>query len=566
MSVLATPPVTNGAVSNEPAVAATSPGESVSIQPRSTSGTLRSLLLPSFTDWFFVALMVWLFLAGPYGWSGLLGDGDTGWHIRTGQFILSTHTVPHTDLFSFSLAGHPWYAWEWLSDIVFALLYGAAGLKGIVLFAGVTIAAFGTMLLRYMVWRGANGLIAAMIALVAVGAASIHFLARPHLFTLVFLVGTLWLLDADERRPSRALWLLVPLTLLWTNLHGGFVIVFVVLGLYTFGALIEGRPGWPGAARYGVLSVACAAATLVNPYGLELHRHLIEYLRSDWIRSVVQEFQAPTFRSENQMQFEILLLAGILAAGASLRRKSVKHALLILGFAHLALTSARHIPLFAIVASPVIAAELTRLWSGLVDRSRPRSVIRILGSVAAGASENFRRWSLLIPAWVLAIALVPGITVWPNDFPKQMFPVGTIAAEQPRFIGSRVLTTDQWADYLLFHFWPGTKVFVDGRTDFYGPRIGGQYIDMWHGQGQWRALVDEYGFETALIPADWPLCGLLRQDSQWRELRHDKQSVLFARISGTTQTGSAAGGVRTDSSYGSGRPGPGVLRNHEGRP
>jgi hypothetical protein len=147
-----------------------------------------------------------------------------------------------------------------------------------------------------------------------------------------------------------------------------------------------------------------------------------------------------------------------------------------------------------------------------------------------------------------------------------MFPVGMIAAEQQRFIGSRVLTTDQWADYLLFHFWPSTKVFVDGRTDFYGPRIGGQYIDMWHGPGQWRALLDRYGFEIALIPPDWPLCGLLRQDSQWRELRHDKQAVLFARISGTSQTGSAAGGVRTDSSVGSGRPGSGVLRNHEGRP
>jgi hypothetical protein len=516
MSVVATPPVAHGLVA--------APG-------RALPASVRRFLLPSFTDWFFVALLVWLFMAGPYGWSGLLGDGDVGWHIRTGQYILSTHTVPHADLFSFSRAGQPWFAWEWLSDIVFAMLYGAAGLKGVVLFAGVAIALFGTMLLRYMVWKGASGLIAAMVALVAVGASSIHFLARPHLFTLLFFVAALWLLDKDRQRPSHALWLLVPLTVLWTNLHGGFVVVFAVLGLYILGAVIEGRKEWPRATRYGLLFSACGVATLLNPYGAGLHRHLIDYLRSDWIRNVVQEFQAPTFRSENQLQFEILLLAGVLAAGACLRRVSFTEPLLVIGFAHLALTSARHIPLFAVAAAPLVALEATRLWDGLVLRSEPRSVVRILGSVADGASANFRRWSLLGPLAVLAIAAVPGIAAWPTDFPQQMFPVRMIAANTPAMVGSRVLTTDQWADYLLFRFWPSTKVFVDGRTDFYGPQVGGEYMDLWQGHGRWRELLDQYRFQTALIPPDWPLCALLRQNPAWREIHGDKQAVLFQRVS-----------------------------------
>lgn len=551
MSVVAAPPLAHGAVA-APA--------------RALPALLRGLLLPSYADWFFVALLVWLFMAGSGGWSGLLADGDIGWHIRVGEYILSTHTVPHTDLFSFSLAGQPWFAWEWLADIVFALLYGAAGMKGVVLFAGVLIAAFGAMLVRYMVWRGADGLIAVMVCLVAVGAASVHFLARPHLFTLVFLVATLWLLDADHQRPSRAVWLLVPLTTLWTNLHGGFAILFVVLGLYVLGALVEGRRGWLRAGRYGLLFSACAAATLANPYGWGLHRHLVEYLRSDWIRNVVQEFQAPTFRSENQLQFEILLLAGILAAGARLRRVSLTQPLLVVGFAHLALTSARHIPLFAIVAAPLIAGEGTRLWAGLVDRSQPRSVVRILGAVAAGASANFRRWSLLSPLAVLAIATVPGITVWPTGFPQQVFPVGMVTANSQRIAGSRVLTTDQWADYLLFRFWPSTKVFVDGRTDFYGPRVGGEYLDLWHGHGRWRALLDQYGFQTALIPPDWPLCALLRQDPSWREIRADKQAVLFARVSGAPPQALAGGAEAASSTGASGRSGAAVLRNRNDRP
>jgi len=549
-------------------LAASSVSVSAIEQQRGLPALLRRLLLPSYADWFFVALLIWLFLAGPYGWSGLLADGDIGWHIRTGQFILQTHSVPHADLFSFSRASQPWFAWEWLSDILFALLYAAAGLKGVVLFAGVLIAAFGAMLVRYMVWRGAGGLVAALVALLAVGASSIHFLARPHLFTLLFLTGALWLLDADRRSSSRAVWSLLPLTALWTNLHGGFAVLFVVLGAFLGGALCE--RAWRRVVRYLLLAAGCAAATLLNPYGIGLHRHLIEYLRSDWIRGVVQEFQAPTFRSENQLQFELLLLAGLLAAGVCLRRRLFTEALLVIAFAHLSLTSARHIPLFAIAASPVIALEATGLWEALVQSGAPRSVIRILGSVAGAMTANFRRWTLLGPLAVTAIACIPGLTVWPTDFPKQMFPLDVIGSHANQFRGARVLTTDQWGDYFLFRFWPGTKVFVDGRTDFYGPLVGGEYIDLWHGQGKWRALLNRYRFDFILIPPDWPLCALLRQDLAWRETQTTRQAVLFARVAGGAGTDKAdvppgAGLPGTSVELGE-RTGVAVLRNRNGRP
>ena len=98
------------------------------------------LLLPSLSDLFFLAMMGWLFMSGPQGWSQLLGDADVGWHIRTGEYVLDHHAVPQTDLYSFSKAGAPWYAWEWGSDVVDALLHRGAGLKGVVLLSGVIIA------------------------------------------------------------------------------------------------------------------------------------------------------------------------------------------------------------------------------------------------------------------------------------------------------------------------------------------------------------------------------------------------------------------------------------------
>src|SRR5207302_1369986 len=105
-----------------------------------------------------------------------------------------------------------------------ALMFRAAGLKGVVLFSGVMIAGISTVLLRYSLWLGANSLIAVVTTLLAIGGSTIHFLARPHLFTLLLLPIAIWILERDRRRPGYLVWALIPLTALWANLHGGFVI------------------------------------------------------------------------------------------------------------------------------------------------------------------------------------------------------------------------------------------------------------------------------------------------------------------------------------------------------
>jgi len=131
---------------------------------------LARIATPSVSDCFFIALIVWLFISGASGWISLLGDGDTGWHIRTGQYILEQHSVPTRDLFSFSRPGAPWFAWEWLTDVTYALAFQMAGLKAIVLISGAMIALYATVVLRYTLWRGSSALVAAFTTLLAVGA------------------------------------------------------------------------------------------------------------------------------------------------------------------------------------------------------------------------------------------------------------------------------------------------------------------------------------------------------------------------------------------------------------
>jgi hypothetical protein len=513
------------------------PDLSVQPAPPARAGLAR-WVAPSFSDLFFLSLMVWLFMLGAGRWNLLLLDGDTGWHIRTGEYVLDHGSVPKGDLFSFSKPGQPWFAWEWGADVVYALLYRAFGLKGVVLFAGGLVALFATLLIRLTLARGANLLFALVTGLLAVGASTIHYLARPHLFTLVLVPLVAWVIERDQIRRDRVLWLLVPLAAIWTNLHGGFLVLIACTGLAAGGAALEAvwqgerwaeGGAWARARRLATVTVLCALATLANPYGYHLHLHAAGYLRSDWIREVVAEFQSPSFRKENILQYEVLLLAGLLTAGLQLGRRSVTGPLWILFWAHQSLGSERHITVYSSLAAPFIAIEATRVWKGFLEGAGRTSIRRILDNLAHDTVPQFR-WTSLWPVAALAglLAIDLGIR-WPQDFPAERFPVGLVAKHQQRILGARVLTTDQWADYLIYRFYPHHKVFFDGRSDFYGPELGREYLRLCNGQHDWRDILDRHGFNVALIPANWSLASLLKQETAWRVVDDDGKTLVFER-------------------------------------
>ena len=493
------------------------------------------VLIPSLSDLFFLAVLVWLFMSsGAAGWEGLLADADVGWHIRTGDYILSHHAVPRVDLYSFSKPGAPWYAWEWLTDVLDSGLHRMAGLKGIVLFAAVLIALYAVTLVRRMVRRDVHLFVALGVALLGVGGSSMHFLARPHLLTLLLLSISVWMIEEDRLRPSSRIWWLVPLTAIWTNLHGGFLALIAVLGLATVGSAIEAFWEWVrlggtirDAVRYAKLTLACAAATLVNPYGWNLHRHVLEYLRSDWIRNVIQEFQSPVFRSENMLQFEALLLIGLIVAGAQFRRWKIVEGLWIVFWAHMALGSVRHAPVFIAVTAPIIAAQLSAWWNQATAHVQKSSLPGILNLMAADALKGFRRTSVW-PAAAVAVLIVMGPPIkWPQDFPDFVFPVKIVRAHSDLILRSRILTTDQWADYLIYVN-PAQKVFIDGRSDFYGPEVGNDYLHLTSGAWNWRQLMDKYRFDLALLPVNSALTQILKVAPDWQVIQDDGKRILLA--------------------------------------
>ena len=261
----------------------------------------------------------------------LLGDAGIGWHIRTGQQILATHSIPPVDLFSSTMTGQPWFAWEWLYDVVVGRLEATLGLNGVVWLTAVVIAAVFAWTFRLLIARGTNLLVALALVLLAVSGSTIHFLARPHVVSWLFTLAWFSILDSSERdgcdgrggagrRWIRALPLLM---LVWVNVHGGFVVGFVLLGIFLFAAawtwfktddnrIEEMRLKIAAGKRIRNLTgvgLLCVAASLVkSPYGWKLDEHIYRYLSNGFLMDHIDEFQSPNFHRIAPKCFLLLLL------------------------------------------------------------------------------------------------------------------------------------------------------------------------------------------------------------------------------------------------------------------
>jgi hypothetical protein len=495
---------------------------------RSVSRPWTRWLRPSLTDFFFLSVLFWLFLADVHGWDRLLYDGDTALHTRTGDFILDHGRVPTTDPFSFTKPGERWFAFQWLTGVVFAALNRASGLKGIVLLCGVVIALYLTILLRDMVVaRGTNGLFAILLVMIAANASIIHYHARPHLFTLLFLTVANALIGSDRRTPSWRIWLLIPLTILWTNMHSGFPALLAVVALLAGGSVLSRE--WVKARRYAGVLAGCLGATLINPNGIALHLHIARFLNNPWAMANISEYQSPVFRSEAMSLYMGLLFAGLIACGRYIERRQWAECFWIVFFAAASLTSARHVPLYIVTALPLIGQTLTEYGRQLCAGKSAASAAGVLHEFAEKASSKIAAPSVWIAVVIACVALFTGAHSWPRDLSGKYFPRSIVAKHQEQLASARVFTTDQWGDYLLWKGYPRQRVFMDGRSDFFGEEIGRDYAIIGNAQPGWRERLDHYRVNMLLVPAGTALSELVEHDSAWRIVDRDDQAVLLER-------------------------------------
>jgi len=217
----------------------------------------------------------------------------------------------------------------------------------------------------------------------------------------------------------------------------------------------------------------------------------------------------------------------------------------IVGWAHLALDSVRHVPVYGIVAAPAIAAVATDLWRRAAARRPVKSALRLLFHMAEDVTPGFRRTTAWAAFPIAVLALVGAPVDWPSDFPSKTFPVEMVNQHKDVIRGGRVFTEDQWADYLLYRFYPNQRVFLDGRSDFYGEQLGKEYISLMNADHNCEQLLTKHGFSVALVPVRWPLASVLKGHRDWKLVADDGLAVLFQRRSlDSNLTGSKAAYLR----------------------
>ena len=495
----------------------------------------------------------------------LLSDGDTGWHIRTGQWIASNHMVPMRDLFSYSKPDGVWYAWEWLSDLLFAWLNAHGGLAAVALMALLIISTTFSIVFR-LARRNSNAIVAILITMVAAAASSIHWLARPHLFTLLFLALFYAALERIRAGQTKYLWILPVATALWTNLHGGFVVGIVTIGAYGVGELLKAalcvnnvadaatrRDACLAAKRYFLCAFACLAASLLNPYSYHLHVHLFEYLRDPYASQHIQEFLSVSFHHPIAVLFESMLLLGAGVVFWSLRRRSYIEAVLIVAFAHGALLAARNIPLYTIVAAPPIAAMMAEWLAAFPNFETAtwlRATVRKFNSSAARLTDTdlIGRWHVLSAA---AVAVVAALLFAPHpprafrpEFDPKNYPAAAVARISRHELGLRVpahiFTSDQWGDYLIYRLYPRIRVFIDGRSDFYGADFEQKAVDALTVKDGWEATLARFGVDAVLLPPGAPLSGALKISTNWRLVYDDGVALVFCTTAAQSATTAVA--------------------------
>jgi hypothetical protein len=480
----------------------------------------------------------------------LFSDGDTGWHIRTGEWILAHRAVPTVDLFSFSKPNNPWFAWEWGWDVLAALVHQYSGLAGIGFVTTLMLGIFTLLLYRLALRVSHNNVASFAVTALAAAVSSIHWLARPHLVSWIFVLIFLGVLDtsrsaANNDIGSRAVlrFVLPALTVLWTNLHGGFVAGLLIIACYGVGegltsifkagtadVLSNLKAAWTSSNLYWQSLLLCAAATLINPYGWQLHRHIYAYLSDAELLDKIQEFQSISFHAGPAIFLEILLLMSVFAVFSSLRSREFTPVILICLWAHFALQSARHIPLFAMVAAPFAAAVLS---AGL-EKARFIPALKAISETLADVCMDLRaieftpRLHIASAVGLLAIAglFAAGQAPFAAQFNTENFPSQAILIlEEHR--GSRVFTTDQWGDYLLYRLYPSQRVFFDGRSDFYGNdfvKINQRILSAEH---DWKSLLQKFAIDMVVLRPETPLSAVLKLTPNAKVMFDDGKVIVF---------------------------------------
>jgi hypothetical protein len=505
--------------------------------------TIFGFLMPSIADIIF--LRIFFNVLGNA--TSLLYDGDTGWHIVTGETILKTFRIPFHDPYSHTLPNTNWTAHEWLAEVIFAFFHRLMGLNGLIIFSATLIALTFFLLFRYLLHKNVSLVIAAFISIIAIWASTLHWLARPHIFSFLFTLGFIVILERYQREGRDTLYLLPVLMVLWVNLHGGYIFGLILLLVYIGGnflistSLPEKREG--ARKAYKKLAYVLAftlLATFVNPQGPAILYFPFHLIGRQFIMDNVAEWLSPNFHK--LVVFEVMLLLFFLTLVLTKKKLDVIELGLFFLLTHMSLYSTRYIPLLAIIVTPIVAPrfiDVLEYISGFLNRfSLTRDLPDIFEKISANVSSlEFKFTSHFWVYAAVVITFVIGLNggkignkqVLNARHDKERFPVEALDFAMSNNIEGKMFNNDGWGGYIIYKSFPRFQVFMDGRSDMYGEPVLREYVKIVSANLGYAEVLDKYGVTWVLFNANSPICQLLAASGNWKLVYADQTANILLK-------------------------------------
>jgi hypothetical protein len=456
-------------------------------------------------------------------------DPDIWWHLKTGQIIADHRSVPHVDPFSYTRSGQLWVAHEWLSELFLYELQRTAGATGLILaFAAIVCVTFFLLYLRC----GSVPYVAGIATLVAAWATAPLWGVRPQIISLLLVSLWLLILERSECDP-KVLWWTVPITLLWVNLHAGFALGLAMSALFLAGGLIERALG--SARQQSATCLRMQAWILlldllivpINPNSLRMLFYPIETLRSRAMQKYIAEWAPPNFHRAEYWPFLLLVLAAFAAICWSRVPLRPRDLLLLLVGLYAGLCSIRLMPLFVLIATPLICKRLGN-WPQSDSQALPHPPM-----LASRALFN----AVILLAMVAFVGVHAAQVVRREPQAEmQSFPVGAVRYLQAHPADGPIFNDYDWGGYLIWKLYPSTRVFIDGRADLYAnsvnnrqddPALFDQFAETYQFKGSWGRSIERWNIRIVVVPTDSALAVGLRSAPGWMVVYEDSQAIIL---------------------------------------